>query len=330
MTTAIEKPARTEIQKSRETVMNLLDAKREELSKALPKHIKPEFFIRTALTAINKNPKLLACTKESLLACALDAAALGLVPDGRRCHLIPYKDKCSLLIDYKGKVELAMNSGTVSNIHADKVCFNDVFVYDRGEVVKHDIDFRKERGNAYAYYCIITFKDGTKKSEVMTKEEVDAIRKRSMAANSGPWVTDYDEMGKKTVFHRASKWIQLSPEIREKIEGDYDLEIQPEAPRRPKIQDVTPPENFLEGGLSELAGKPVEVVADGSPDPADIATRLVAICNDFDLDVGKAEAFLASKGFIKKGQTIGDLSLEKLEEIEANPASWVNSVNGAK
>lgn len=321
-TTALEKPQRTEIQKSRETVMHLLDMKRDEIAKALPKHIKTEFFIRAALTAINKNPKLLTCTKESLLACALDAAALGLVPDGRRCHLIPYGDKCTMLIDYKGKVELAMNSGNVANIHADKVCFNDVFKYDRGEIIQHDIDFRKERGNAYAYYCIITFKDGTKKAEVMTKDEVDGIRKRSKSANNGPWMTDFDEMAKKTVFHRASKWIQLSPEIREKLEMDDDIDLSP-APSRPKIDA---PESFLPAEPLDVTPKPTtatEVAADV------IATRLVAVCTEFDLTPQKAEVYLASKGFIKKGQTIGDLSLEKLEEIEANPASFVNAVRGA-
>lgn len=117
-------------------------------------------------------------------------------------------------------VELILRTGNVSGIHTDKVCEADEFVYDCGQVVKHTIDFRKPRGDAYAYVCIITRKDGSRKCEVMTRDEVDAIRKRSKSANNGPWVTDFDEMAKKTVFKRASKWCELSSEIRDAIEHD--------------------------------------------------------------------------------------------------------------
>jgi recombination protein RecT len=198
------------------TIRELLagEALKKEFAMALPKICTVERFIRVALTAINKTPKLLDCTRESVLASLYKCAELGLEPDGRRAHLIPYGTQCTVIIDYKGKVELAMRSGTVAVIHADKICENDVFVFDRGEVKKHEIDFRKDRGKAFAYYCLVRMKDGTEKAEVMTLAEVNDIRKRSKAGDSGPWKTDFDEMAKKTVFHRASKWITLSPELR--------------------------------------------------------------------------------------------------------------------
>jgi recombination protein RecT len=66
------------------------------------------------------------------------------------------------------------------------------------------------------------FKDGTAKHEYMSREEVDGIRKRSRAGNAGPWVTDYNEMAKNTVFRRMSKWVPLSPEIMDTVERDAD------------------------------------------------------------------------------------------------------------
>jgi recombination protein RecT len=200
------------------------DAMRNQFALALPKHLSLERFIRIAITATTKVPKLLECTPESVMRCLLDLSALGIEADGRRAHLIPYKNECTLIIDYKGIAELVMRSGLVSSIHADKVCDADDFEVDRGEIIRHRINYRASRGKAYAYYVIIKFKDGSEKSEVMSTDEVESIRKRSKSGNNGPWVTDFDEMGKKTVFRRASKWLPLSPEIRDALEKDSDVD----------------------------------------------------------------------------------------------------------
>ncbi len=199
------------------------DGFKAEIQKALPRHLTPDRFLRVALTALNKTPKLADCTPSSVLGAMLSLSQFGLEPDGRRAHLIPYGKECQLIIDYKGIVELVLRSGLVSKIHADVVCENDVFDYDRGEVKKHNIDLRKPRGAVYAFYAICTFKDGTEKADVMTLEEVNAIRARSRAGRAGPWVSDYNEMGKKTVFRRLSKWLPLSAEIRDAMEKDDDV-----------------------------------------------------------------------------------------------------------
>ena len=70
------------------------------------------------------------------------------------------------------------------------------------------------------FYAVCQFKDGTKKYEVMSKKEVDDIRKRSRAGQSGPWVTDYEEMAKKTVFKRLSKWLPVTPDLEAAVEHD--------------------------------------------------------------------------------------------------------------
>jgi recombination protein RecT len=202
------------------------DAFRDQIAMVLPNHIKPERMVRVACTAMLRTPKLAECDQTSFFNAMLQLSQWGLEPDGRRAHLIPFRNnkenrtECQLILDYKGLVELILRTGNVASIHADKVCDADEFVYDCGQIVSHKIDFRKPRGDVFAYYCIITRKDGTKKCEVMSLEEVNAIRKRSKSASSGPWVTDFDEMGKKTVFKRASKWCELSSEIRDAIEHD--------------------------------------------------------------------------------------------------------------
>jgi recombinational DNA repair protein RecT len=47
----------------------------------------------------------------------------------------------------------------------------------------------------------------------MTIDEVDAIRQRSKAASAGPWVTDFEEMAKKTVMRRLLKRAPMSVEL---------------------------------------------------------------------------------------------------------------------
>jgi recombination protein RecT len=234
---------------ARKDVKSLIEgsAFRAEIAKVLPKHLTAERMIRVALTATMKTPKLLLCTADSLTRCLLDCSALGIEPDGRRAHLIPFEDRkkgaviATLIIDYKGLAELAMRSGLVSNIHADVVRENDVFEYDLGEIKTHKIDFRNERGAAYAFYAICRFKDGTVKADVMSVDEVEAIRMRSKSPNEGPWATDPVEMGKKTVFRRLSKWLPLSPEFRDAVEkDDGDDEIKPlvNVTPRPPLFDV--------------------------------------------------------------------------------------------
>ena len=212
------------------------DAFKDQIAKALPKHLTPDRFIRIAVTAMMRTPKLADCDQASLFNALLNLSQLGIEPDGRRAHLIPFTNRrrncveCQLIIDYKGLVELIMRSGKVANIHADIICKNDSFEYDKGMVVSHKINFEQPRGDVYAVYSICRFKDGTEKSEVMTKDEVEAIRRRSKAGQSGPWCTDWNEMAKKTVFRRLSKWLPLSPEYRDALEVDDDKFDHIEAP----------------------------------------------------------------------------------------------------
>lgn len=208
---------------------------REAVAKVLPKILTPERFVRVAITAMTRTPKLRECDRASFFSAMLSLAQTGLEPDGRRAHLIPFENRkrgvieCQLVIDYKGLVELAMRSGLLSYIHADVVCEGDVFEYSLGEIKAHvpwflrrDADRPKDPGEIFAAYALAKFKDGSAKAEVMSIHEVNAIRARSKAGQSGPWVSDFAEMAKKTAVRRLSKWLPLSPEYRDALEVDAD------------------------------------------------------------------------------------------------------------
>ncbi len=236
------------------------DAFKHAIAEILPKHMTPERMARVAIAAMTRTPLLAQCDQASFFAAMMSLSQWGLEPDGRRAHLIPFKNnktgsyEVQVIIDYKGLVELAMRSGKISRIHADVICENDQFVYDRGEIKEHRIDFRKARGPVYAAYCLVQMKDGSEKCEVMSKEEIESVRKRSRAAMTGPWVSDWNEMAKKTLFRRASKWLQLSAEFSDALEKDMDqLEDKRFQAAKPVFTSTTePPALFAELHMPEV------------------------------------------------------------------------------
>ena len=235
---------------------------RAQFAAALPSHLKAERFCRVAITALTRTPKLQQCTQESFFKCLLDLSALGIEPDGRRAHLIPFSNRrantveCTLIIDWKGLAELAMRSGIIAKLHADIICENDEFEYNLGEVTKHVVDWRKPRGGMYAAYAMAVTKDGSTFVQVMTKDEIEGIRSRSKSKDDGPWKTDYNEMAKKTVFRRLSKWLPLSAEFRDASEKDeedivYERDVSPAATAAPSRPTAPVPELLREPPLQQ-------------------------------------------------------------------------------
>jgi recombination protein RecT len=257
---------------ARKDVKSLLEgsAFRAEIAKVLPKHLTPERMIRVAITATMKTPKLLQCTADSLTRCMLDCSALGLEPDGRRAHLIPFEDKragtivCTLIIDYKGLVELAMRSGLVSHMYADVVREGDLFEYSLGEIKVHvpwflrrDSDKPAEAGIDIAVYAFARMTSGASAVAVMSIDEVYSIRDNSQGwqafkkgfTKKNPWdPSDWvseQEMKKKTALRRLCKVLPLSPEFRDAVEKDDEEEpIRTEVnvtPRQPLFAAPTVP-----------------------------------------------------------------------------------------
>lgn len=221
------------------------DAFKAMVAKALPRHLTPDRFLRVALTATMRVPKLAQCTQDSVTQCLLQCSQFGLEPDGRRAHLIPFEDKrnnrtvCTLILDYKGLVELAMRSGLVSHLHADVVREGDLFSYSLGEIREHvpwflrrDRDKPAEAGQDIAVYAFARMRDGASAVAVMSIDEVYAIRDGSQGykawragyVKSSTWDPDNwvaeQEMKKKTALRRLTKMLPLSPEFRDAVEAD--------------------------------------------------------------------------------------------------------------
>ena len=224
------------------------DVVKKQIAMVLPKHLTADVMARVFCAAILKTPRLAECRIESLLQSIMLLSQFGLLPDGRSAHLIPYFNTkaqcydCQAIIDWKGKVARATENG-VENIAADVVCFNDKFTWKMtpdGLHFDHEIDFRNpDRGAMFAAYVI--WKHGGKFSGViMTKLEIDNIRKRSKSPDKGPWQTDFNEMAKKTVVHRASKLWPLDAKFAEAIEVQAKVEDVIDLPALPVATEDEP------------------------------------------------------------------------------------------
>ena len=197
----------------------LLQKMGPEIARAVPKHVNPERMLRIAMTSLRMNPELMKCSPGSFLGCVLSAAQLGLEIGGplAQAYLIPFKSECTLIVSYRGMLNLARRSGMVTAIYAHEVREGDRFVYRLGlhPSLEHDPADTPDREDKPIthVYAVAKLKDADPVFVVLTRSQVEKYRVRSRASSSGPWVTDYAAMALKTAVRRLFTWIPQSSEM---------------------------------------------------------------------------------------------------------------------
>ena len=93
----------------------MLEQFKNEIARALPRHLNPDRMSRIALTAFRRTPKLGDCDPRSVFAAVIQASQLGLEPDTLgRSYLIPYGKECQFVPGWKGLVDLTNRSGNAT------------------------------------------------------------------------------------------------------------------------------------------------------------------------------------------------------------------------
>lgn len=265
------------------TLRQQVQSAADQFGLSLPGHITKEKFTRTALTAVSmtrnidrvKDPK-------TLLTAISKAAADGLILDGREAALvIDYNGEAQYRPMMRGLLKLAYNSGMLKSLVVETVRENDEFTYEPTNLehpLTHKINPKVARGEAYAYYALAVLKDGGIVHEFMTLEDVNAIRDRSDAyrafkagkIKSTPWSTDHNEMARKTVFRRLSKYLPSSTdnELRvaqaaERIDEDYTFDEQEPVAIAPPVKRRSAAKALAEAPEPE----PVPTVVEPEPEP---------------------------------------------------------------
>ncbi len=183
-----------------------------------------------AVQAINNNQMLANAAKatpNSLLSAVTNVAAIGLSlnPAKKEAYLIPravnvngkFVSKVFLEPSYMGLCNLATGSGRIEWIQAQAVREMDVFEYRGiGEKPNHTFNSFKDRGSIIGVYAVAKTNQGDFLSDQMDIAKINSIMERSESVKAarrqnkdpyGPWVTDFEEMAKKSVVRLLFKML---------------------------------------------------------------------------------------------------------------------------
>lgn len=249
----------------------MLEQMAPAMRQVLPKHLTPERIMKVALSATARNPNLFKCSMQSLARAVMQGAELGLEAGGLlgEAYIVPYGETAQMIPGYRGLIKLARQSGHLASIEAHVVMSTDHFEVEYGLTPKlvhrPDMGRTEKEGtliqdSVLCVYAVARFRDGGTQQDVMSRGDVERIRKRSKAANGGPWVTDWVEMAKKTVVRRLCKYLPLSPELQKALEISEAVETDVDASTVmdivfPQDEPEAPAMTRSEGLKAQLAEK---------------------------------------------------------------------------
>lgn len=246
---------------------------------ALPAHIPVERFVRVVMTAVQRNPKLLRCTRQSFFNACMSAANDGLLPDGREGAIVPYgedeeghgkSDIAQWMPMIAGLRKKVRNSGVLTDWNVQVVQQGDQFDYALGDnpFIRHKPAPTGGRKRPVLFaYSIATYPDGTKSREVMNIDQIKDIQSKSKAKR-GPWSDpiSFPEMCRKTVARLHSKQLPSSTDLDRLLHRDDALyDFTGGRDRREPVAAVARPESVA-ALLDNFGAAP-----DAAPAPAPAA-----------------------------------------------------------
>lgn len=327
-----------------QTVRELLGKNASQIKLALPKHINPERMQRCVITACLQTPKILECTQQSIMISVLRAAQMGLEPDGIMGYLVPYGNAVQFIPSYRGLVQLARQSGEIATVTARAVYEGDEFSFSLGtdEKIHHRPRLDGEAPHEDSdkpprlthVYAIAKFRTGEVQFDVLDRYGVDKVRARSKAAGSGPWVTDYEEMAKKTIVRRLMKMLPISVHLRQAIAED-------EAQERGEAilsdftvtTDEAPPTAKVSKLDAVVAAKKQEAAAETIDEkPAEETKTAPAANSGPDINTLRARALMGDQDAIDELQSmnvqvgvLADINVDRLsKEVGDRYRAWLS------
>lgn len=260
---------------------------------ALANRMPVDRLIRTVMISIERTPKLLKCTRQSILNAAMTAAVLGLEVDGvtGQAFLIPYGDTAQLVIGYKGLNSLAARSGYT--VTAGVVREGDAFDFKLGTGAF--VDHKPKLGNKERIIGAWAVADAVGFSPivgVLSIDEIMAVKAKSPGArkSDSPWndpSIGFAAMAEKTVRRRLSRSMPLNTRTQDfllaaRMDEAFEEQGQP--------SHVTPTRDLIiDGAESSIAVRQLNE----TPSADELMTPRVV--KDDGLDALRAEGMVAAK-----------------------------------
>lgn len=262
------------------TPTELIQRHSDDLTSVLPTHIHAPVWLRVAIGAVRRDPKLTEAAVESpasLMVALLNAARQGLEPGTEEFYLTPRKVKGRMEIlgitGYQGIIEMMYRAGAVSSVVAECVYSGDGFEYQPGrdELPQHTIDWDAEdRGSLRLVYAYARLQSGAvSKVVVLNRAEVMKIKAKSQGSSSdySPWQTNEPAMWLKSAVRQLRKWVPTSAEFRNDLRTDAQgiARVYAEAGHRPRVTTVDPVTGEIgEGDLDAMDAEFTEETEDGA------------------------------------------------------------------
>lgn len=231
-------------------------------------------FMNQCKIALYKIPKLAECDKKSLFGSFLQCAELGLDPTfrlGSAC-IVPFSGVATLIIGYRGLIDLAVRSGEVKTVNAWVVNERDYWKPRNGAMPTHvpyvpKPDDEQDPGRPYAAWARYTVRGGMSEATIMTKREIEAVMAKAPAVRMKqrtPWTDDPFstlEMWKKTAVKRNLKNAPLSPQKAQYLARALEIEDAQEAEWRAvddaAEQAAAPPKKSRSAQVAASMGGPM-------------------------------------------------------------------------
>ncbi len=138
----------------------------------------------------------------------INVAAIGITlnPASKLAYLVPRDGMVCLDISYMGLLHLAQSAGSIKWGQCKLVYANDTYESNGLDLAPtHKYNAFGDRGDIVGGYCTVKTPDGDYLTEEMSLAEIKATEATSKAKN-GPWKNFWEEMARKTIVKRASKY----------------------------------------------------------------------------------------------------------------------------
>lgn len=152
--------------------------------------------------------KLALSNPASLQNALINVAAIGITlnPASKLAYLVPRDGGICLDISYIGLLHIAQQSGSILWGQCKLVQANDQYQnMGLDKAPQHTYSAFGDRGPVVGGYCTIKTPSGDYLTEEMSLAEIKKVE-ASSKAGTGPWKTWWEEMARKSIVKRASKY----------------------------------------------------------------------------------------------------------------------------